>query len=64
MKKDCDLEVCVPVYESLPNNKNFKTFGGYTAVTAMHVGSHSKIQEQERQLTLKIDNIKKKADKF
>lgn len=25
---------------------------------------HSKIQEQERQLTLKIDNIKKKADKF
>jgi len=43
MKKDCDLEVCVPVYESLPNNKNFKTFGGYKAVTAMHVGSHSKI---------------------
>lgn len=25
---------------------------------------HSQIQEQERQLTLKIDNIKKKADKF
>ena len=25
---------------------------------------HSQIQKQERQLTLKIDNIKKKADKF
>ena len=25
---------------------------------------HSQIQEQERQLTLKIDNIKKKVDKF
>ena len=43
LKKDCDLEVSVPVYESLVNNKNFKTMGGYKAVTAIHVGSHSKI---------------------
>ena len=43
MKKDCDLEVSVPVFGAMPNDKNFKTTGGYKAVTAMHVGSHSKI---------------------
>lgn len=43
MQKDCDLEVSIPVYESLVNNPNFKTTGGYKAVTAMHVGSHGKI---------------------
>lgn len=43
MKKDCDLEISVPIAETPTNNKNFKTMGGYKAVTTMHVGSHSKI---------------------
>lgn len=41
-KKDCDLEVSVAVYGG-QNSPSFKTFGGFQAVTAMHLGSHSKI---------------------
>lgn len=41
-KNDCDLEVSVSVYGG-QNSSYFKTFGGFEAVTAMHMGSHSKI---------------------
>lgn len=40
--KDCDLEVSVPVLKGKEMHE-FKSFGGFKAVTAMHVGSHSKI---------------------
>lgn len=42
LKKDCDLEVSIPIYETL-DKPFFKTCGGYKAVTTMHVGSHKTI---------------------
>ena len=42
LKKDCDLEVCIPVYGSV-DTPDFKTSGGYRAVTSLHVGSHGTI---------------------
>ena len=42
LKRDCDLEVCIPVYEAL-DTSFFKISGGYRAVTTMHKGSHSTI---------------------
>lgn len=42
LKKDCDLEVSLPVFEAL-DSPNFKVMGGYKAVTTVHVGSHSTI---------------------
>ena len=40
--KDCDLEASIQVSESRPSPE-FKKFGGFTAVTAIHVGKNDEI---------------------
>ena len=40
--KDCDLESCIQVNE-IKNSSEFKQFGGFLAVTAIHVGKNEEI---------------------
>ena len=41
-QKDCDLEICIQVNEAV-TAPAAKTFGGFTAVTALHVGRNEDI---------------------
>lgn len=40
--KDCDLEACIQVSDAKDNPK-FKKFGGFLAVTAIHIGKNEEI---------------------
>ncbi len=42
-KNECDLEISVQVNELRPSDPRFKTFGGFRAVTAIHVGRNDEI---------------------
>lgn len=42
-KTDCDLEICIPINEFRPDLAEFKQFGGYKAVTALHIGRNDEI---------------------
>lgn len=41
-QRDCDLEICIQVNEAV-TAPAAKTFGGFTAVTALHVGRNEDI---------------------
>ncbi len=42
-KTDCDLEICIPISESREDLPEYKQFGGFKAVTALHIGRNDEI---------------------
>ncbi len=42
-KTDCDLEICIPIDEIREELPDFKQYGGFKAVTALHIGRNDEI---------------------
>jgi len=42
-KTDCDLEICIQINETREDLPEFKQFGGFRAVTALHIGRNDEI---------------------